>query len=77
LPKVLARIRQCGGPSVNAANSVVIGDTPLDVACAAAAGARSIAVATGSSNVEALRRAGADVVFQDLSDTAAVITAIL
>jgi phosphoglycolate phosphatase len=73
----LARIRDCGGPSVEPANTVVIGDTPLDVACAAAAGARSIAVATGGCDAETLRRAGADVVFEDLSDTRAVVEAIL
>jgi phosphoglycolate phosphatase-like HAD superfamily hydrolase len=73
----LTRIRECGGPSFDATDAVVIGDTPLDVACAAAAGARSIAVATGGHNVETLRRAGADVVFEDLSDTRAVIDAIL
>ena len=51
----------------------MIGDTPLDVACAAASGARSIAVATGGYDVEALRAAGADVVFEDLSDLDAVL----
>ncbi len=40
LPKALARVREEGGPAVPASQSVVIGDTPLDVACAAAAGAR-------------------------------------
>ena len=48
----------------------VVGDTVLDIACARAAGARSVAVATGPSDVETLRVAGADVVFEDLSDTA-------
>src|SRR5439155_21592177 len=47
LPKALSRIRECGGPAVAPADVVVIGDTPLDIECAAAAGARSIAVATG------------------------------
>jgi phosphoglycolate phosphatase len=47
----------------------VVGDTPLDVACARAAGARAIAVATGSSNTDTLKRAGADVVLPDLSAT--------
>jgi phosphoglycolate phosphatase-like HAD superfamily hydrolase len=51
-------------------------DTPLDVACAAASGARSIAVATGEYDVAALRAAGADVVFEDLSDTQAVLRAL-
>ena len=76
LPKALARVRACGGPEVPASAAVVIGDTPLDVACAAAAGARSIAVATGDFDVAALRAAGADVVLEDLSDTEAVLAVL-
>ena len=45
-----------------------MGDTPLDVAVAVAGGARSLAVATGSYDLEALRASGADVVLEDLSD---------
>src|SRR5205823_2634014 len=66
LPKALAAIRTCGGPDALPSETVVVGDTPLDVACAAASGARSIAVATGGYDVDALRAAGADVVFEDL-----------
>ena len=77
LPKAVARVAACGGPSVAAADTVVIGDTPLDVACAQAGGARSIAVATGSHSVEELRAAAADVVFEDLARTADVLAAIL
>ena len=77
LPKALARVEACGGPAVAASAAVVIGDTPLDVACAAASGARSIAVAMGGYDVAALRASGADVVFEDLSDTNAVISAVL
>ena len=76
LPRALARIRECGGPTVRPERSVVIGDTPLDVACAAAAGARSLAVATGSHTVDQLRASGADVVFPNLSDTDAVLQAL-
>jgi len=76
LPRAVAHVAQCGGPSVQASEAVVIGDTPLDVACARASGARSIAVATGSHSVDDLRHAGADVVFQDLADTAAVLAAL-
>ena len=76
VPKAVARVAASGGPSFPAAAAVVIGDTPLDVACAAVAGARSIAVATGSHTVEQLRAAGADVVLDDLSDTEAVFAAI-
>jgi phosphoglycolate phosphatase-like HAD superfamily hydrolase len=73
LPKALARIDACGGPSVAASDVVVIGDTPLDIACAASGGARSIAVATGGYDAASLRAAGADVVFEDLSDLDAVL----
>jgi phosphoglycolate phosphatase-like HAD superfamily hydrolase len=76
LPRALGRIRDCGGPVVAPQDVVVLGDTPLDVACAAASGARSIAVATGGYDVDALRDAGADVVLQDFSDTREVLRAL-
>ena len=77
LPKAIARIAACGGPTFFPADAIVIGDTPLDVAVATVGGARSIAVATGNYSVEQLRESGADFVFEDLSDTNAVIAAIL
>jgi len=73
LETALARVAAAGGPSVTAAETVVVGDTPLDVAVAVAGGARSLAVATGSYDVEALRASGADVVVEDLMDIAAVL----
>ena len=76
LPRALAQVAACGGPSVPAERIVVIGDTPLDVAVAKARGARSIAVATGSHGVDDLHASGADVVFENLSDTAAVLAAL-
>jgi phosphoglycolate phosphatase len=76
LPRAVARAAACGGPSVAPSDAIVIGDTPLDIACAASGGARSIGVATGSHTVEQLRAAGADVVFEDLADTAAVLAAL-
>lgn len=76
LPKALETVRACGGPVAPSENVIVIGDTPLDVACAAAGGARSIAVATGSYSAEDLRSAGADVVFEDLGDLGAVLRAL-
>ena len=76
VPKAIARVAACAGPSFSAADAIVIGDTPLDVACAAVAGARSIAVATGGYTVEDLRAAGADVVMHDLGDTAEVLRVI-
>ena len=54
-------------------DTIVIGDTPLDVEAARQASARTLAVATGSYTVEALRESGADWALDDLSDTAAVM----
>jgi phosphoglycolate phosphatase len=76
VPKALTRVAECGGPAFAAADALVIGDTPLDVACAAHVGARSLGVATGGHSVEDLRAAGADVVMPDLRDTEAVLRAI-
>ena len=56
---------------------VVIGDTPLDVQCAAAAGACSVAVATGSYDETALRAAGAHAVLPDFSATETVVDTLL
>jgi phosphoglycolate phosphatase-like HAD superfamily hydrolase len=46
----------------------VIGDTPLDVKCARAIGARAVAVATGWHPLDDLVASGPDLAFADLSD---------
>jgi phosphoglycolate phosphatase-like HAD superfamily hydrolase len=56
--------------------AVIVGDTPLDIAAAQAAGARSVGVATGASSVADLTAAAADAVLPDLTDADAVLTAI-
>ena len=56
--------------------TVLLGDTPNDVAAAQASGARIIAVATGEDSAAALGEAGAPMVLTDLTDTLAVIAAI-
>ncbi len=76
LQRAVARVAASGGPTFAAAEAIVIGDTPLDVACARASGARSIAVATGGHSVEELQASGADIVFQDLGDTSGALEAI-
>jgi len=68
--------RRYGRPFVGA-DVVVIGDTPNDIDCGRAAGARTIAVATGPFSVEVLRAHRADVVLPSLADTDAAIAAIL
>ena len=57
--------------------TVLVGDTPLDVAAARVTGARAVAVATGGTSAEKLAESGADVVLPDLTDTSAVLRAIL
>jgi len=57
--------------------TVLIGDTPLDVAAALATGARAVGVATGGYTEADLASAGAHVVLPDLSDTPRVLAAIL
>ncbi len=51
----------------------VIGDTPDDVASGRARGTRTLAVATGRHDVEALRRCRPDVVLEDFSDVDRVV----
>ena len=77
VPVALGRARDHGLPRhVEPEHVVVIGDTPRDVACAHAHGARVIAVATGQYDRAALEQAGADVVFEDFSETDAVLRAL-
>jgi phosphoglycolate phosphatase-like HAD superfamily hydrolase len=73
LPKALERVHSCGGPSAHPADVIVVGDTPHDVACALVAGARPVGVATGPFSAEELRASGAEIVFEDLSDTGAFL----
>ncbi len=57
--------------------TVLVGDTPLDVAAALATGARAVAVATGSFSEAELAASGAHAVLPDLRDTERVRAAIL
>src|SRR4051812_11912991 len=58
------------------AGTVLIGDTPLDVRAAHAAGARAVAVATGPYSVDELRESGAEAVLEDLRDAERVAAAV-
>ena len=56
--------------------TVYIADSIRDVEAARMGGARAIGVASGRSSAGELRDAGADVVLDDLADTAAVVAAV-
>jgi len=71
VPFALDRARACGLGPTAPEDVFVVGDTPHDVACALAVGVVPVGVATGSFGVADLRASGADIVFQDLADTAA------
>lgn len=72
-PVALARASEHLGRPVRGEDTWIIGDTPADVACGRPVGARALAVATGSFRVGDLEATGAELVFQDLSDTARVL----
>ena len=73
VPLALARVEERHGP-VDRDQTWVIGDTPFDAACARAGGVRCLLVATGSTPREDLEGAGADLVWDDLSDTDAIVS---
>jgi phosphoglycolate phosphatase-like HAD superfamily hydrolase len=58
-------------------STFVIGDTPLDVAAALANGAVAVGVATGTFSFDALKEAGAGLVFPDFSHWQNVMAALL
>jgi len=77
VPLARAAAGRAYGADFGGAATVLIGDTPLDVRAARVTGARAVAVATGSATVAELRAAGPDALLADLTDTAAVVEAVL
>jgi len=75
-PHALARARSHWGISFAPEQVWIIGDTPHDVACARAFGARALAVATGSSSAATLAAHRPDAVLESLSDPGAFWSAI-
>jgi phosphoglycolate phosphatase-like HAD superfamily hydrolase len=65
-PVALARANAHTGRTFTAQETWVIGDTPKDIACAHAIGARCLAVATGQFSAESLSAHGADRVVESL-----------
>lgn len=76
-PYALARAKEKLGIEFPPERVWIIGDTPHDVACGKAIGAKTIAVATGAFTVEQLAERNPTHVFADLSDTQAFLKAVL
>jgi phosphoglycolate phosphatase len=71
-------VQRCNAlyPASKGSAVVLFGDTPNDIIAAHSVGALAAGVATGYPSKEQLRAAGADIVFDNLSDTEAVIKAV-
>ena len=76
VPIARARAAALGSGEIGDDRVFVIGDTPLDVACALESGVRAIGVATGGYDAATLAASGAHAVFDDLGDTAAFLETI-
>ena len=72
----LRKARERRGLHLQPADTVLIGDTPLDVAAALQGGARAVAVASGPYDESELRKAGAHAVLADLTGVDAVLEAV-
>ena len=73
VPIAMARVAERKAWRVDPDQVWVIGDTPRDLECARAAGVRCLLVGTGRYPTDSLENLGADVVLEDLCDTAAVV----
>ncbi len=63
--------------TVDGADAMVIGDTPADIQCAHAIGAKCVAVATGVYSSSELEPHNPDHLFEDFADTDQVVNRIL
>jgi phosphoglycolate phosphatase-like HAD superfamily hydrolase len=76
LPRAWENQQRLHGRTFSPAETWVIGDTPRDLACARAGGAHCLLVGTGNFPASELSGLGADAVFPDLADTAAVVATL-
>jgi phosphoglycolate phosphatase len=71
--EALTEVRARLGAQVVPERIWVIGDTPLDIRCARAIGARVVAVATGLHTCDQLREADPDLLVEDFTDPSAFL----
>ena len=72
----ISRCASLLGRTLDPSEVWVIGDTPRDLSCARAVGARCALVATGTFTFDTLASHAPDLVFADLADTATVLAAL-
>lgn len=72
-----ARAFERHGVEFSAERIYVIGDTPRDIECGRAIGARTVAIATGHYSVSELAEHLPDFLFEDFSDTPRVLECLL
>lgn len=76
-PHAVKQAYELTGARFGDGQTLTVGDTPADVTCGQSVGARSIAVMTGWTPRPEMEAAGPDYLFDDLSDTQALLAAIL
>lgn len=67
VPVALSNASEASGRTISPAESIVIGDTPMDVEAGKVHGTRTAGVATGPYSVEQLRETGADLVLESFA----------
>lgn len=77
VPIAIDKVRRIRGVELSSEEVVVVGDTPRDIACARAGGARAVAVATGDHPSTELAHHEPDALLESLHDTDAVVAAVL
>lgn len=78
LPRIAwQRAEQATGRGFDGAHTVILGDTPADIACAKVSGSKSVAVATGHHTVAELQKHAPDFLFENLRDTEDVLKILL
>lgn len=75
-PFAQARARKRHGVDFPPERTFVLGDTPHDIECGRAIGARTVAIATGGHTREQLAAHEPDFLFDDLADVSAVLAAL-
>jgi phosphoglycolate phosphatase len=76
-PHAVRRALERHGVNFAADDVWVIGDTPHDIACGRAIGARTLAVGTGGATMDQLRAHEPTALVENLSDTSAVLQLLL